>query len=471
VRTNSVRGVERMSRRHATAAIPDNPCRMVNPDSMDDVFKCMTAERLPDRASDCRSMAMTWLSRLTQLGGYTRDDAMKRLPDCKVFAQVAKEIYGEPPYWVTCIEYGERDTREHLDECLSAYQHTSLKRIIGCEQVRSEYEKALKAADSERSLPDGYVPLDCDDANALVAKWTGKDPSMHPCAGFDPDNIAEHISKCFGSSSAAVSLRNVKNCPDARREYEQKLREAYGGLPAEYVMAGCTELEPLLAMADKYRTEAAAKANEMARKRDELKRQSIAKANEQINRRGHEAINRYKSVAGAATVMVENPIKPLPQGECDISFEGYNQQGVLQALYSSKFNALKENRIGVLFYIAAFHNAIAEAAANTMDKYCMSILDQRLTKAAADEVLTQMGLGPGGSPDSFASGGLGALFGVLNEVATNPAGIQQDEMNKTVLQNQGKADAILVITKIGCQSDVAKRLYKNIRHFVYNNQL
>lgn len=476
VRANSARGAERESRRHGTASIPDSPCRTAAPDNIDDVFKCMTAGRLPDRAYDCSNMASQWLSRLTELGGFTREDARKRLPDCKVFAQVAKDIYGEPPYWATCIDYGEKDARAHLDECLSAYlpkytgSSNSLKRIVGCDQVRSEYEKALKAANPEHRLPDGYVPPDCDDANTLVAKWTGKDPRAHPCAGFDPDDISGHISKCFGSSSAAVSLRNVKNCTDARRAYEQKLREAYGDLPAEYVMARCTELEPLQAMAEKYRAEAAAKAEDMARKRNELERRRMAEANEQINRQGHEAIKRYKSVAGAATGMVENPIKPLPEGECDISFEGYNQQGVLQAFYSGKFDALKENRSGVLFYIAAFHNSIAEAAANTMDKHCMRILDQRLTKAAADELLTQMGLGRGGSLDSFASGGLGALLGVLNDVATNPAGIQQNEMNKTVLQNQGKADAVLVVTNIGCQSDVAKRLYKNAQHFVYNTQ-
>ena len=191
---------------------------------------------------------------------------------------------GQVSSWAPCMDYGKKEAKTHLDECVSGFvpkhygSRNALERIVGCEQVRQEYEKALKSADPARKLPESYAPPNCNEANDLVVKWTGKDPSSHPCAGFDASDIAGHISKCFSSSSTTISLMNVTNCLEARRAYEEKLREAYGSLPHGYTMALCAELDPLIVMAKNYRAEVEAKEEEEKRLEDERQRQIIEEA-------------------------------------------------------------------------------------------------------------------------------------------------------------------------------------------------
>lgn len=273
----------------STPSDTSDPCRTADPKVFEDVFRCMVSGRYPDRAHDCRTMIMLYKSRLREVG-YMGKELEDRVPYCEIFAQVAKEMYGDQPYWASCTGYdGKKDAKIHLEECLSAFvpkyygNKNKLKQITGCEQVRIEYEKALRSADQDGKLPAGYTPPDCGDANALVAVWTGKNPDTHPCAGFDSGDVAGHISKCFGPSSMRPFLANVRSCPEARKLYEQKLREAYGGLPPGYSMARCTEMEPLLAMAENYRKEVALKAQERERQRVKRERQRINERNNKIN--------------------------------------------------------------------------------------------------------------------------------------------------------------------------------------------
>jgi len=269
-------------------------CRIADPENFNDVFKCMASAKFPNstanmfegniRTSDCRDISGTYIHFFT-LNGYSREEALDRLPSCEIFAKATKEMTGELPFWSLCTGYGKKDAKVHLNDCLGEFvpkyygNKNKLKQIVGCEQVRKEYENALRSADPDRKLPAGYVPPSSSDADELVATWTGKDPRTHPCAGYDSNNVPGHISKCFADPLVKPFLGTVRNCSDARRLYEQKLREAYGGLPPGYIMTSCSDLEPLLAMAENLRTEVAAKEQERKRKKAERKRKRIEQNN------------------------------------------------------------------------------------------------------------------------------------------------------------------------------------------------
>jgi hypothetical protein len=292
----------------AVGSDDSDPCLTADPTALDEVYSCYVSQRhLPDRAHDCHTMTRSYRNLLTRRVGYSDEQAESRLPTCELLARVAEEIYGKPPYWAACTGYGRTEAKEHLKDCLSSFipgyygSKEKLKRIVGCQQVRDEYKKAVRAASpgSRRGpkLPSSYEPPSCEDANALVAYWSGQEPRGHPCAGFDADNIAGHVVHCFSSSPPPASLRNVRNCVQARRAYEQRLREAYGDLPPGYTMVRCSELKPVLALAQKYREEAVAKEKEKARRKNALARQRAAEAEKKVQKMLTERHAKHVAVA------------------------------------------------------------------------------------------------------------------------------------------------------------------------------
>ena len=71
------------------------------------------------------------------------------------------------------------------------------------------------------------------------------------CAGYDPDNAEEHISKCITSDR---DLWLLKTCVHVQAIYRRKLMQSnYGYLPDTYRPIACDQTKDLLAKADSVR--------------------------------------------------------------------------------------------------------------------------------------------------------------------------------------------------------------------------
>lgn len=490
-------------------ALGSESCKTADPTVVSDVLNCMASAKYPKRetnvfhnisTSTCQTIGSQYLNTLTK-NGFSPQEAKKRLPTCDIFAKAAREMVGEELYWASCTGYDPKDMRSHLNDCLSNFipkyynSENKLKKITGCQEVRKVYQQALRLASENLKVPTSYVPPNCDDANALVASWTGKDPGNHPCAGFDPKDVRGHIEKCFAAPSSAVLLQRIKSCPDARLLYEQKLREAYGDLPPDYTMARCSELEAVVAQAESKRSEAEAKAQDLARLQAEKNAEKRAIANRRMNELAREAERIQQTTSGAATSLLEQPvissgggggmspssekISQLPQNDSDqnrpgqpesgVNFGKFEQRGIVEALYYGQFESLSSRRNGVLIYISGMHNAFAKDLFYTAPR-CALMLDSRLPQMAANSMLGDMGMGPGANRDAVANAGLRAGLGFLMQMAQNPTGIMQDSINQETLKNQARNDALRLATDFGCESDVTKQMYENMKRFVYEDK-
>lgn len=219
-------------------------------------------DRLPNYAE-----LKTTFSRASIMNEEGKALIQKHTPSCAVIAMALNEIEATAPYWGACTGYGELpDAEQHLASCLSHmvpayYGHASrLEQLQGCDEVRQVYEQALRAASPGDELPPGYEPPSCGTVAEVVTGWSGGEaPDWEGCLGYDPANMAEHMKRCLGSGA---ELAGLDTCQKARDAYEQRLVDAYGGLPEGYLLVPCGATEQIVAEARRYREERVARMSD-----------------------------------------------------------------------------------------------------------------------------------------------------------------------------------------------------------------
>ena len=276
-------------------AVGSADCAATDPENFDQVYACMSSFRRGSgtrnafaniAVQDCRSIRMSYLVALTT-SGLKRDDAHQRVPSCALLARVAKEMTGKDAYWSGCLEFGSLPVKDHLARCLDRFipgyygGGRAARKLQGCGEILGAYEQGLRAASGEFALPEGYARPDC----ALVADYLGagqapqpapaqgqeaprKPPQGQPqwarCLNYDPANLPAHLRQCLGTGP---DLRRLKECPQVQAAYTERLIQAYGGLPENYLVLPCP-------VADGYLAEF--RAQEEAEKQAALDRQKEA---------------------------------------------------------------------------------------------------------------------------------------------------------------------------------------------------
>lgn len=276
-------------------AVGSADCAATDPENFEQVYACMSSFRRGSgtrnafahiAVQDCRSIRMNYLVALTT-SGLTREDAKKRVPSCALLARVAREMTGKNASWSGCLEFGSLPLKDHLARCLDRFGPgydgggRAARPVQGCGEVLSAYERGLRAATGEFALPEGYARPDC----ALVADYlAGQAPQPAPaqeqkpprrppqgqpqwahCLNYDPANLPTHLRQCLGTGP---DMRRMKDCSQVQAAYTERLTQAYGGLPENFLVLPCP-------VADEYLAEF--RAQEEAEQQAALERQKQAK--------------------------------------------------------------------------------------------------------------------------------------------------------------------------------------------------
>lgn len=276
-------------------AVGSADCAATDPENFEQVYACMSSFRRGSgtrnafaniAVQDCRSIRMNYLVALTT-SGLTREDAKKRVPSCALFARVAREMTGKDASWSGCLEFGSLPLKDHLARCLDRFVPghdgggRAARKLQGCGEILGAYEQGLRAAAGEFALPEGYARPDC----ALVADYlAGQAPQPAPaqeekpprkppqgqpqwarCLNYDPANLPAHLRQCLGTGS---DMRRMKDCRQVQAAYTERITQAYGGLPENFLILPCP-------VADGYLAEF--RAQEEAEKQAALERQKQAK--------------------------------------------------------------------------------------------------------------------------------------------------------------------------------------------------
>ena len=253
-------------------AVGSADCAATDPKNFEQVYACMSSFRRGERnafaniaVQNCRSIRMNYLVALTT-SGLTREDAKKRVPSCALFARVVKDMTGKEPYWFGCLDFGSLPLKGHLARCLDHFipgfygGGRAARPVQGCGEVLSAYERGLRAATGEFALPEGYARPDCTlVADYLAGQAPQPAPAQEPlqgqrprsgqpqwarCLNYDPANLPAHLRQCLGTGP---DMRRMKDCPQVQAAYTERITQAYGGLPENFLILPCPVADGYLA--------------------------------------------------------------------------------------------------------------------------------------------------------------------------------------------------------------------------------
>ena len=222
----------------------DSPCIDINLEDYDQVFACMATFR--DRKNrnrfasgierkSCQNLEYEY-RHLREEVGLNRYGSV---PDCAMFAAVATDIMGEPPWWMACMDFDATQIEQHMGQCLERMipRYTNRKKGVAalrnCKETYRYYEIGLSMTDPDDRLPARYERPSCEVATALIAEASGSPPNWAGCLGYDPDDEQAHVMKCLEKATMTGHFSSVQQ---VRSAYEQRMIEAYGGkLPNGYI--------------------------------------------------------------------------------------------------------------------------------------------------------------------------------------------------------------------------------------------
>ena len=235
------------------------------------------------------------------------------IPDCETFAAVIKLAAGSPPFWSGCLNEDESD--EFLKSCIDGVDPTYFKfvdtRLPTCKEYQLAYQRGIVASQDTVINVSDLTPPECEHI-ITFAKSLRKalDEELLACAGYDPDNAKEHISKCITSD---LELSQLVNCASVQVLYRGKvMRSNYNILPGTYRPIACEETKDFLANAKSIRerlhAERAARLKEM-REFKIAEIEGARKKREMMFKKMAEKYNDTPQRAATRTSMLEIEIK------------------------------------------------------------------------------------------------------------------------------------------------------------------
>jgi hypothetical protein len=146
----------------------------------------------------------------------------------------------------------EEESYEFLKSCVDGVNPSYFKlvnqRIPPCKDYHLAYQTGIVAAGNTVIDVSEVNPPDCEHVLAFAKSLRESlAEELLACAGYDPDNAEEHISKCV-TSDRDLSL--LRTCVHVQAIYRTKLMQSnYGYLPDGYRPITCEETTDLLAAA------------------------------------------------------------------------------------------------------------------------------------------------------------------------------------------------------------------------------
>jgi hypothetical protein len=215
-----------------------------------------------------------------------------QIPSCATFAAAVKLSAGSPPFWFGCMNEDESD--EFLKRCIDGVNPTYFKlvnqRIPSCKEYQLAYQSGIVASKDTVINLSAVPPPECEHVIAFAKSF--REPlteELLVCAGYDPDNAREHISKCITSDR---DLWLLKTCGHVQAIYRGKIIQSnYGYLPDTYRPIACDQTKDLIAKADTVRVRLKEEAAE------ELRLAILRRENEENWKKGYrseEAIEAIK---------------------------------------------------------------------------------------------------------------------------------------------------------------------------------
>lgn len=443
-----------------------NICQESDPNNVKDVFNCLSTGKLPDRnINDCGTYISIYKDRLRK-SGIKGDDVNRLIPNCVTIAMVTKELYGELPFWEKCTGYQNKDNFIHLKECMSNFlsknYNNKFNQIIGCDKVINEYQSAIRSATEDRSLPSNFIKPDCEKINIIISTFTGKAPVQHPCSGFDQNNIAAHVSKCFESQEMKKYIINVRNCNDARQKYEEKLREAYGDFPKGYIKATCSDLEQIIIYSNNYRDDIE-RERERERERKsiaskELSQQTVINKNANFSQRDHVHEVDFEKNSTTSDKHDSTKEKSINTSEKISNFNknGYEEPEIILNILNNSFNEIKYGDMYVktyLFNMSKVFNDKCKGSFTLQEqaKYKGYIVNNAVSSSASNPLSGMVGLAQ--------------LMQTMND-PNSRSKMSSDMAKKNISPEMAKNDAILLIDRNSCNNEITDQFIKNTKEYL-----
>jgi len=182
------------------------------------------------------------------------DSDIGPIPNCATFAAVIKLAAGSPPFWSGCMNEDKSD--EFLKSCIDGVNPTYFKlvnqRIPSCKEYQLAYQRGIVASQDTAINVSAVTPPECEHVIAFAKSF--REPlteELLVCAGYDPDNAREHISKCITTDR---DLWLLNTCGHVQAIYRRKIIQSnYGYLPDNYRPITCDQTKDLIAKADTVR--------------------------------------------------------------------------------------------------------------------------------------------------------------------------------------------------------------------------
>lgn len=201
---------------------------------------------------------------------------------------------------------------------------------------------------------------------------------------------------------------------------------------------------------------------------------------------GTDNVSIAESDGGDAAPSIEQPLERVmaeqPQAapqESPFNPSQYNQPKIVNALYSGNFSSMKVQGVGktnyaglsnTYLYIATFHKQFG-GTVNFKDQTCVALYDPSVTKKLESRVLKIMGGGGRGLENSLNQGaeqGFKMMADLLSDLHRGGVGsLMETQHNLSALADSGGIDGARLISLHGCQSEVTKRIYANIRAYAF----
>ncbi|KZX94269.1 MULTISPECIES: tetratricopeptide repeat protein [unclassified Sulfitobacter] len=158
----------------------------------------------------------------------------------------------------------------------------------------------------------------------------------------------------------------------------------------------------------------------------------------------------------------------------------YTQPKMVAALYSGNLSELKPQGVGksnyagisnAHVYVASFHKEFS-GTVNFKDQTCVTLYDPRITRNLDAKVTRLMTGTPGTSLENSlnqgAQRGWEMMADILTDMSKGGMGALVDtQQNLLELGENGAIDAARLIGRHGCQSEITKRIYANIRAYAF----
>ncbi|MEW8326386.1 MAG: tetratricopeptide repeat protein [Candidatus Thiodiazotropha sp.] len=166
-------------------------------------------------------------------------------------------------------------------------------------------------------------------------------------------------------------------------------------------------------------------------------------------------------------VVYQQPAKPLAYSR-SFDQEGFAMGSVLMLVYDGDFQSLKSNEFSVLLYFSHLHNYFSKDY-NKMDEACSAFGDPTLSRdifkrsTASSGLFQQNGM--------VSTDGLKKIFEFIVQTRDGGMGSVIDAGSSIqILQDSAKKDGVKLAQRYGCESQVVKRIYGNIKSFVRNQE-